>query len=264
MKTTLVTKYLKPVSLLIFMLFCVGINEISSQPSLFSYNQFTDKQGNTLNYRLLYPDYNPGRVLPLVVFLHGSGERGNDNEAQLKWGVREFANEQMMMQYPAIVVAPQCPEKLSWSNVEEDTINMTLTLKPEPSQPMKMVIELIHQLITDLPIDTGRIYITGLSMGGHGTYDVLQRYPDLFAAAVPVCGAGDTSSAASIAHIPIWIFHGAEDKSVDPKYSMDMLVALTKAGAHPGFTQYPEVGHFSWLGAYTDPLMIEWLFRQRK
>ena len=101
-------------------------------------------------------------------------------------------------------------------------------------------------------------------MGGYGTYDAIERYPDLFAAAVPVCGGGDISKAAVIAHIPIWIYHGAEDPAVNPVYSLDMLQALTKAGAHPGFTQYPEVGHFSWLGAYSDQLMIEWLFRQHK
>ncbi len=257
-------KHLLPASLLFLLFFCFGLKNTFAQPSLFSFNQFMDKSGDTLNYRLLYPDYNPGRSLPLVVFLHGSGERGNDNDAQLKWGVREFAREQMMMQYPAFIIAPQCPDDMRWSNNEEDTVNMILTLKPEPSQPMKMTIELIHQLIRDLPIDTNRIYITGLSMGGFGTYDAIERYPDLFAAAVPMCGAGDTSKAALIAKIPIWIYHGAEDSTVDPKYSLDMFTALTKAGAHPGFTQYPEVGHFSWLGAYTDPQMMAWLFRQSK
>jgi len=110
---------------------------------------------------------------------------------------------------------------------------------------------------------TGRA-IAGLSMGGYGTFDAIERYPNLFAAAMPVCGGGDTSKAAMIAHLPIWIFHGAEDPAVNPVYSLYMFQALTRAGAHPGFTQYPEVGHFSWLGAYSDPLMMEWLFRQHK
>jgi predicted peptidase len=115
-----------------------------------------------------------------------------------------------------------------------------------------------------MPVDTNRIYITGLSMGGFGTFDAIQRYPNLFAAAVPVCGGGDVSKAAVIAKIPIWIFHGADDAAVNPAYSLEMVDALTKAGAHPGFTQYPEVGHFSWLAAYSDKMMLEWLFRQRK
>ena len=129
---------------------------------------------------------------------------------------------------------------------------------------MALLIGLIHQLIKTMPVDSNRIYITGLSMGGYGTYDAIERYPNLFAAAVPVCGGGDVSKVASIKHIPIWIVHGAEDPAVNPVYSLEMLHALTTAGAHPGFTQYPEVGHFSWLGAYSDPLIMEWLFRQRK
>jgi len=101
-------------------------------------------------------------------------------------------------------------------------------------------------------------------MGGYGTFDAMARYPSLFAAAVPVCGGGDTSKAATMAKIPTWILHGAEDTAVDALYSLDMVNALTKAGAHPGFTMYPEVGHFSWLMAYSDRLVMEWLFRQRK
>ena len=129
---------------------------------------------------------------------------------------------------------------------------------------MELLIALIHQLIQQNRIDTNRIYITGLSMGGFGTYDAIERYPHLFAAAVPVCGGGDITKASSIAHIPLWIFHGAEDAAVDPTYSISMAAALMKAGAHPGLTIYPESGHFSWLGAYSDPLLYEWLFRQRK
>ena len=101
-------------------------------------------------------------------------------------------------------------------------------------------------------------------MGGFGTFDAMARYPDLFAAAVPVCGGGDTCTAAIISKIPCWIFHGAEDVSVSPLFSLNMLKAMLNAGAHPGFTMYPEVGHFSWLAAYSDPLMIAWLFRQHK
>ena len=101
-------------------------------------------------------------------------------------------------------------------------------------------------------------------MGGFGTFDAICRYPELFAAAVPVCGGGDLSKAPLISHIPIWIFTGAEDPAVSPVLSFNMVGAITKAGAYPGFTQYPEVGHFSWIAAYSDPLMMEWMFRQRK
>lgn len=243
---------------------CTSINAVKAQSSRFSLNQFVNEKGDTLRYRMLYPDYDTLRKYPLVIFLHGSGERGNDNEAQLKWGVMNFATDQMMMAHPAIVVAPQCPENMGWANVSRTSNSTEMHLQPDPSKPMQLLIALIHQLIKDAPVDPNRIYITGLSMGGYGTYDAIERYPDLFAAAIPVCGGGDISKAASIARIPMWIVHGAEDAAVNPLNSLEMVNALTKLGAHPGFTQYPEVGHFSWLGAYSDPLILEWLFRQHK
>ena len=170
--------------------------------------------------------------------MHGSGERGNDNEAQLKWGVKNFANDRAMIMNPAIVIAPQCPTNMQWANITRGP-GTQVTLNPTPSKTMELLMELIRQSIKNLPVDTNRIYITGLSMGGYGTYDAIERYPNLFAAAVPVCGGGDVSRAASIAHIPIWIFLGSEDPTVNPLHSLKMLNALTKAGAHPGFTQYP-------------------------
>jgi len=227
--------------------------------SRFSYNKFVEN-GDTLNYRLLYPDADTFRRYPLVVFLHGSGERGNDNEAQLKWGVQDLATDENMMLHPALVIAPQCPEKNSWSNFSRSDMK----LLPAATRPMQLLIALIHQLIKTMPVDTNRIYITGLSMGGYGTYDAIERFPGLFAAAVPVCGAGDTTRAAAIAHVPIWIFQGAEDPAVNPVYSLEMYTALVHAGAHPGFTVYPERGHFSWLGVYDNPVLLEWLFRQHK
>ena len=249
----------------LFFLFYFGnVQMVFSQASVFSYQKYTNGKGDTLNYRLLSPDSDTLRKYPLVIFLHGSGERGNNNESQLKWGVMNFASDRNMIKYPAIVIAPQCPEKMGWANFSIKKNSREKLLQPEPTKPMELLIALIQQIIKKMPVDSNRIYITGLSMGGHGTYDAIERYPDLFAAAIPVCGAGDITRAPSIAHIPIWIFTGAEDAAVNPLYSLDMIEALTKAGAHPGFTQYPEVGHFSWLGAYSDTLMMEWLFRQHK
>jgi predicted peptidase len=250
-------------TLLTFLVCFTAANLAQAQPSRFSRENYIEK-GDTLYYRMLFPDASRGRKYPLVIFLHGSGERGSDNDAQLKWGVMNFATDQNMLAHPAIVIAPQCPEHQTWSSVTSNKDRTEMTLNVEPSKSMRLLIGLIRQLEMTMPLDTNRIYITGLSMGGYGTYDALERYPNLFAAAVPVCGAGDTSRAASIAHIPMWIFLGAEDPAVNPLNGLAMLEALTHAGAHPGFTQYPEVGHFSWLGAYSDPLMMEWLFRQHK
>lgn len=235
-----------------------------AQPSRYIKLKYTNPSKDTLLYRLLEPDYNPSRKYPLIVFLHGSGERGNDNDAQLKWGAMQFATDEMMMKYPCFVLAPQCPNNLAWPNITDYGNLEKMRLNPVPSLPMKLVRELIAEMAKNPRIDTNRIYITGVSLGGYGTYDAMMRYPKLFAAAVPVCGGGDLTKANTIKHIPTWIFHGAEDAAVDVKFTTEMANALQKAGGKPGVTIYPEVGHFSWLGAYIDPLMIEWLFKQSK
>ncbi len=240
------------------------IHVVHAQPSLFSFEKYINDKGDTLKYRQLFPDADTLRRFPLVVFLHGSGERGHDNEAQLKWGVTNFATDEAMKLHPAFVIVPQCPANLSWANFSNTKNNSGISLQASPSKPMELVIALIYEFTKKFRVDTNRIYITGLSMGGFGTFDAIERYPHLFAAAVPVCGGGDTSKVNSIKHIPLWIFHGAEDGAVSPDFSLNMVEALTNAGAHPGYTQYPEVGHFSWIAAYSDPLMIEWLFRQHK
>ncbi|HEY4618542.1 MAG TPA: prolyl oligopeptidase family serine peptidase [Flavobacterium sp.] len=243
------------------LIICLANNSKTySQSSLFSYEKYGTTAGDTLIYRQLIPDYAINSKYPLVIFLHGSGERGSDNEAQLKWGVLNFASDQNMKLHPSIVIAPQCPENMGWNNFSDENNSF----QAKPTKPMELLIALIKQTIKKHPVDPNRIYITGLSMGGYGTFDAISRYPDLFAAAVPVCGAGDITKAPLMAHVPMWIFHGALDPAVSPTNSQDMLLALTKAGAHPGFTQYPEVGHFSWIAAYSDPMMMEWLFRQRK
>ncbi len=233
-----------------------------AQAELFSPFVFEGKRGDSLGCRLLIPDANTMRKLPLVIFLHGSGERGSDNKAQLKWGVQSFATTQQMKLNPAIVVAPQCPAGQSWSN--EDETGDKITIRKEPSAAGALVMELIDSLIKRLPVDTNRIYITGLSMGGFGTFDLVARYPHRFAAALPVCGAGDPATAPAMAKVPMWIVTGAEDPAVSPEMTHRMFVALRAAGARPGYTEYPEVGHFSWIHAYSDELILQWLFRQRK
>jgi len=247
----------------IFILSITATLSVYSQQSLWSKETYKNTKGDSLLYRQLYPDANRVRKYPLVIFLHGSGERGNDNEAQLKWGAHNFASDKNLTLYPAFVIAPQCPTGAGWANISTRNRD-ELTMATAPSKTMELLMELIQQTIKKFPVDTNRIYITGLSMGGFGTFDAISRYPNLFAAAVPVCGGGDISKVPLIKNIPMWIVTGAEDSSVSPVYSIEMTRALQKAGAHPGFTQYPEVGHFSWIMAYSDALIMEWLFRQRK
>jgi len=246
-----------------FILSLIGSKNVLSQPPLFSYQTYRNAGVDSLLYRFLFPDNDTSRRYPLVIFLHGSGERGNDNNAQLKWGVMNFATDENMKKYPAFVIAPQCPLNMAWSNTTRGK-NGEIVLQNTPSRPMQLLMEVIGDVIKKFHVDTNRIYITGLSMGGYGTFDALERYPHFFAAAVPVCGSGDISKAASIAHIPLWMFGGANDPTVNPNLLYDMVNALIKAGAHPGFTEYPNVGHFSWIAAYNDPMMIAWLFSQHK
>jgi predicted peptidase len=249
---------------LAILLFGSSFNKLSAQANRFSYLKFGNANGDTLLYRQLFPDANPKAKYPLVIFLHGSGERGKDNEAQLKWGALQFTTDQFMLQHPSIVIAPQCPEGQQWSNFKRTPNNTEIELNPNPSKPMELLLGLIKQAIQKMPVDPNRVYITGLSMGGFGVFDALSRAPELFAAAVPVCGGGDTTKVSSFSKIPIWMFHGAQDGAVNPQLSMNMATALFKAGANPGLTMYPTVGHFSWLGAYIDQPMIEWLYNQHK
>ena len=251
-------------STILIFLICISISwETFAQAHLFGKREFVGANNDTLRYRQLDFDYSEGSKYPLVIFLHGAGERGNGNEAQLRWGVTNFANDDIMKVHRPIVIAPQCPREQAWGNYGGFR-DGKITIKKEPTTQMKLLKQLIDQMITEYPIDTDRIYITGLSMGGFGTFDALARYPDLFAAAVPVCGGGDVSTAKNFAHVPMWIFHGALDQVVEPKLSREMLEALIAAGAHPGYTEYPDTGHFSWIATYSDPMMMDWLFSQRK
>jgi predicted peptidase len=224
---------------------------------------FTDARGKTLLYRLLKPeDYDPKTKYPLVVFLHGAGERGNDNTAQLIHGVGDFAREANRKKYPCFLIAPQCPKGDKWSIV--DWRKPSATFAKEPSEPGRLVLELIAAMQKEYSIDPKRIYLTGLSMGGYGTWDLLARHPELFAAAVPICGGADPATARKIAKIPIWVFHGAKDRAVKVERSREMVKALKEAGGHPKYTEYPEEGHASWVPAYKDPAMMKWLFAQKK
>ena len=174
---------------------------------------YTDADGKTLPYRLLKPiNYNQDEQYPLILFLHGAGERGDDNDKQLVHGVPEFLTPYNRKEYPCFLIAPQCLEGKKW--VEVDWSAESSKQPKEPSEPMRLTLGLIDQIRNDYSIDAKRIYATGLSMGGFGVWDVMARKPDLFAAAVPVCGGADEATAAKIAKIPLWAFHGAKDPAV--------------------------------------------------
>jgi predicted peptidase len=201
---------------------------------------------------------------PLVLFLHGAGERGDNNRAQLVHGLRDFASAKNRETYPAYVVAPQCPANRKWVEVPWD--GQKHESPEQPSDSLQMCNELIDDLIKRYPIDTDRIYVTGLSMGGFGTFDAATRWPERFAAAAPICGGGDESeqAIARLKSVPLWIVHGDADKVVVPDRSRRMVKALTEAGAKPNYIELEGVAHDSWTATYRDDKFFEWLFSQNK
>jgi predicted peptidase len=213
---------------------------------------------DTLLYRFLKPrKTEPATKYPLIIFLHGAGERGNNNEGNIKHIKGLATLNANRMKYPCFVIAPQCPKKQQWI----EAYNAPLSAKP--TKPMQQFIDLLENVLKEFPIDTDRIYITGVSMGGYGTWELISRFPNKFAAAVPVCGGGDLKMISAIKDIPIWAFHGAKDGVVPPEKSRRMIKALQEAGAQPGYTEYPEVDHPSWVHAYKDPYLMIWMFRQK-
>lgn len=220
--------------------------------------------GVSLPYRLLTPKAEPDQRYPLVLFLHGAGERGADNRNQLTHGVRPLLDIQE--RFPCFVAFPQCPEGRQWVNVPWAGGSYS-TERVKESEELRAAIDLVRALQTEFPdaIDPGRLYVMGLSMGGYGTWDAAVRHPGLFAAAVPVCGGGDPSKADAIRRLPLWAFHGDRDTVVPPAASRDMIEALTKVGAkHARYTEYPGVGHDSWNKAWAEPGLWEWLFAQKR
>ncbi len=222
--------------------------------------------GKLLHYRLMKPaDTEPGKKYPLVVMLHGAGERGKDNGKQLVWFWN--ATKPSPMTRPevaaakAFVLVPQCPDGKQWVNVPWGKGSYT---SPEVSEPLKLTLDLVDSLIKDLPIDADRVSVIGMSMGGFGALDAAQRRPELFAAVVPICGAGDTAKAKEIAHIPVWAFHGADDGAVPVSGSRDIVDAIKKAGGMPKYTEYPKTGHNSWSPAFAEKEFWDWVFAQKR
>lgn len=208
----------------------------------------------SIPYRLFIPtDYDPSQAYPLVLFLHGSGERGTDNRLQLTGQTAElvFVNPDNQSQWPCFMMAPQCPLNDSWSNIDGD----------QPTTPMLLALEAIGDLMSEFNIDPAHLYITGLSMGGFGTWDTITRYPGLFAAAVPIASGCDPNLAYLCVNTPIWAFHGDADMTVPVQLDRDMIAAIIDAGGQPLYTEYPGAGHVqSWNLAYAEPDLLPWVF----
>jgi predicted peptidase len=231
-------------------------------------------RGETMPYRLYTPArLAPGRTYPLVVFLHGAGGSGTDNRKQLEgantFGALSWALPENQAPHPAFVLAPQ--SDVNWACVVVEKGKPALRpadLKWCPTGVLgsgaRLAFEIVDSLLEKLPIDRDRIYVTGHSMGGAGTWHMIAHRPGFFAAAVPVCGHPDLATAGAGAGVPIWNFHGEKDDVEPVETSRRMIDALRKAGGHPGHTEYPGVGHNVFLWAYTEPALVEWLFAQKR
>ena len=219
-------------------------------------------------YRLLRPasvvgDGRDGHRYPLVLFLHGAGERGNDNLKQLKYLPTWLADPALRKRHPCFVLAPQC-------RMDERWVDVSWADEKSTPQPTTSTVDLaaatkaLEETLVREAVDPARIYLTGLSMGGFGTWDLAARMPDRFAAILPVCGGGDDRVAARIAALPIWCFHGDADTAVPVDRSRTMIAAVKAAGGRPIYSELPGVGHDSWTAAYRDGFVLDWLFSQRR
>jgi len=244
-------------------------NESVKQKSRFLAKTF-EHQGKSLPYRILMPkDFDVTKKYPLHLFLHGSGERGNDNLAQLVHGSTLF--EVMNAHYPAIVIFPQCPTEDYWATIEysrdiETQENVfTYFEESKPTWALSAVMSLLENQLKNEYIDTKRVYLSGLSMGGMGAFELLARLPNTFAAATPICGGGHPASVKKWgANTPVWIFHGDEDTVVNSRYSKIMVEALLRIGVEPEFSLYPKVGHNSWDNAFAEAEFFEWIYNNIK
>jgi predicted peptidase len=197
----------------------------------------------TMKYLLYLPkDYDQKDSWPLLLFLHGAGERGDDLNLVKKHGPPKLIEEGQ--QFPFIVVSPQCPRNRRWEPFE--------------------LAALLDEIVEKHKVDQDRISVTGLSMGGFGTWSLAAFQPDRFAALVPICGGGEPIIAKLFKPIPAWVFHGAKDSAVPLERSEKMVEAMKQAGGNIKFTVYPEAGHDSWTESYANPELYEWLLQQKR
>jgi predicted peptidase len=216
--------------------------------------RFTKTKSAELEYLLFLPkgyDAKAEKRWPMILFLHGAGERGSD-----VWKVAVHGppkNVATHPDFPFIVVSPQCPEDQVWSR--------------------EVLLALLDDFMPTYAVDTNRIYLTGLSMGGYGTWDLGLAHPEKFAAIVPICGGGQTISvllvspdkAPALRTLGVWAFHGAKDPVVAPAESQRMVDALKKAGVQDvKLTVYPEAGHDSWTESYNNPELYDWLLKHQR
>jgi predicted peptidase len=229
-------------------------------PASFEKRSYDTGRGGALPYRLFVPEnYDRARAYPLVLWLHGGGGRGRDNEKQMTegntLGATTWTTPANQARFPTFVLIPQCPEQQMWT-----TLRPTVT----PTAVLRNVVALVKELQRTYSIDPHRIYVAGQSMGGYGAWALIAEYPDLFAAAVPICGGGDTAEAARMKRVPVWAFHGELDRAVPVERSREMVAALRRAGGRVRYTEYKGADHLVWNLAFGEAELLPWVFAQRR
>jgi len=218
-------------------------------PSSFTVATFKNEKNDEIKYGWFAPRKLPKDMkVPLVLCLHGAG--GSTRAAEV------LSMPRMQEKYPCFVMAPGCSKKEIWGNTD-------VIARQREYERLPIIIEAIQSLVNKEAIDPCRIYVTGQSMGGVGTWAALARYPNVFAAGVPVCGAWNPKDADKLAKTPVWAFHGATDATVPPKWSRELTESISKAGGTAKYTEYPDTGHGVWGKAYSTDELWAWMFEQR-
>ena len=240
-------------------LFLIFLNGCGTDPDVDSMvpRTFVASSEETLPYRIFIPDISGSQHLyPLVIFLHGGSGSGVDNISQISgsnWrGAHVWIQADTQSRHPCFVLAPQLPKLWRWD----------VAGHPQLSLYAKALVELLTALKDEYPIDENRIYLTGQSLGGWGTWDLIAKQPEIFAAAVPVCGGGDPSAAVGLRDVSIWAFHGRRDAQIPVERSREMVAALQDAEVSVRYTEYELLGHNIWDKVYSEPDLIDWLFSQ--
>lgn len=222
--------------------------------------------GDTLRYCALAPQQiEQDKSYPLVVFLHGAGERGEDNQAQLLHGSQQFLNPVNREKYPCYAIFPQCPSGKygAYINRPLSLVPSEMTIQEQPSAFVSQVHQLITKYLAEQHVDSRRVYVIGLSMGAMATYDMVIRYPELFAAAVPICGTVNPERITeAVKHTKWSIYHGDADTTVPLDGSREAYRKLRAVGAEVKYTEFPGVAHGSWNPAFSQPDFMKWLFAQ--
>ncbi|MEQ1633183.1 MAG: PHB depolymerase family esterase [Planctomycetota bacterium] len=219
--------------------------------------------GTHYPFQLLHPNGTPSQPQPLVVFLHGAGERGTDNSKQLTWLPLNLAGDAMRAKFPCYLLAVQCPSNEKWADVPWSEIDPS-PLPSQPTRAMRAVVAAMDRVLATENVDQDRVYLTGLSMGGYGAFDLAMRMPERFAALVPVCGGGDPKSIGRLQSLPMWIWHGDADSAVPVIRSRQMHAAAKKLDLDVQYSELPGVGHDSWRQAYGTDGALDWMFTQRR